>query len=50
MQRSLARAKRGADSVRDDLRAYGQEHPGDPWAVFGIDQTGILKQGMTLPL
>jgi SRSO17 transposase len=45
MQRLLAGAKWDTDAVRDDLRAYVQEHLSDPRAVLVIDETGFLKQG-----
>ena len=45
MQHLLARAKRDADGMRDDIRGYVAEHPGDPRAVLVVDQTGDLKKG-----
>src|SRR5919202_817724 len=45
MQRLLATADWDADAVRDDLRAYGVEHLGDPDAVLVIDETGFVKKG-----
>jgi DDE superfamily endonuclease len=43
----LARAVWDEDGVRDDLRAYGVEHLGDPEAVLVVDETGDLKKGTT---
>jgi SRSO17 transposase len=34
-----------AETVRDDLRGYVVEHPGDPDAVLVIDETGDPKKG-----
>ena len=41
----LARARRDADGVRDDVRGYVVEHLGDPGAVLVVDETGDLKKG-----
>src|SRR3712207_4407569 len=40
-----SRMRRDADAVRDDLRAYGVEHLGQPDGVLGLDETGLLKKG-----
>jgi hypothetical protein len=45
MQHLLARARRDADGVRDDLRSYVTEHLGDPGAVLVADETGDVKKG-----
>jgi len=45
MQHLLARAKRDADGVRDDVRGYVVEYLGDPGAVLVVDETGDLKKG-----
>ena len=45
VQRLLDAARWDADAVRDDLRAYGVEHLGDPRAVLVVDETGFLKKG-----
>src|SRR5512138_2854926 len=42
LQQCLYRAKWEADDLRDDLRAYGVEHLGDPQAVLVIDETGFV--------
>jgi SRSO17 transposase len=44
VQRLLATYEWDADLVRDDLRSYVVEHPGDPQAVLVIDETGFLKK------
>src|SRR5215467_11281158 len=49
MQHLLARARRDADGVRDDMRAYVIEQPGDPGAVLVIDETGDVKKGTATP-
>jgi SRSO17 transposase len=41
----LSRMHWDADAVRDDLRAYGVAHLGDPEAVLVLDETGFLKKG-----
>ena len=41
----LARARRDADGIRDDVRGYVAEHLGDPGAVLVIDETGDVKKG-----
>jgi SRSO17 transposase len=43
MQRLLAGARWDADALRDALRGYVVEHPGDPRAVLVLDETGFLK-------
>jgi SRSO17 transposase len=45
VQHLLGRALGDAEAVRQDWRAYGVEHRGDPHAVLGIDETGLLKKG-----
>jgi SRSO17 transposase len=45
MQHLLARAVWDEDGVRDDVRDYLVEHPGDPAAVLVVDETGDLKKG-----
>ena len=45
MQRLLRRADWDVDGVRDDVRAYVIEHPGDPDGVLIADDTGFLKKG-----
>lgn len=45
MQHLLARARRDADGVRDDVRGYVAEHLGDPRAVLVAGETGDLKKG-----
>jgi SRSO17 transposase len=35
--------------VRDDLRGYVIEHPGDPGAVLVVDETGDVKKGSATP-
>jgi SRSO17 transposase len=45
MQHLLARAKRDADGVRDDVRGYVLEHLGDPGAVLVAGETGDLTKG-----
>lgn len=45
LQHLLSRARRDADAVRDDLRAYVADHSGDPDAVLVVDETGDLKKG-----
>ena len=45
VQRLLATYRWDADGVRDDLREYVVEHPGDPEAALVVDETGFLKQG-----
>src|ERR671914_1674841 len=45
MQDFLARMRWDAEAVRDDLRAYVVEHPGDPGAVLVLDETGSVKKG-----
>lgn len=47
MQRLLNHARWDADQVRDDLRGYVVEPPGDPGAVLVVDETGFLKKGTT---
>jgi SRSO17 transposase len=47
MQRVLNEARWDADQVRDDLRGYLVEPPGDPGAVLVVDETGFLKKGTT---
>jgi SRSO17 transposase len=44
VQRRLATARRDADAVRDDLRAYVAEHLGAPRGVLVVDETGVLKK------
>jgi SRSO17 transposase len=39
------RARWAAEAVRDELRASLVEHLGDPQAVLGLDETGLLKKG-----
>jgi hypothetical protein len=45
MQRLLSTAHWNADTVRDDLIAYVQDHLADPEAILIIDETGFLKKG-----
>src|ERR687883_874921 len=45
VQRLLDAARRDADAVRDDLRAYVVEHLGDARGVLVVDETGFLKKG-----
>ena len=45
MQRLLSTAHWNADTVRDDLIAYVQDHLADPDAILIIDETGFLKKG-----
>src|SRR3954449_12614700 len=42
MQDFLSRVRWDADAVRDDLRAYVVERPGDPEAVLVLDETGFV--------
>ncbi|MGP3737625.1 IS701 family transposase (plasmid) [Streptomyces sp. GDS52] len=45
MQHLLGRARRDADTVRDDVREYVPEHPQDKNAVLVVDETGDVKKG-----
>ena len=45
VQDFLGRMRWDAEAVRDDLRAYGVEHLGDPEAVLVLDETGFVKKG-----
>lgn len=45
MQRLLRSARWDADAVRDDVRAYVQEHLGAADGVLIVDETGFLKKG-----
>ena len=45
VQRLLRTARRDAEAVRDDVRAYAVEHLGDPRAVLVVDETGFPKKG-----
>ena len=45
MQRLLSTYVWDADLVRDDLRDYVVEHPGDVRGVPVVDETGFLKKG-----
>ena len=45
MQHFLARGRRDADAVRDDIRGYVTAHLGHPQAVLVVDETGDLKKG-----
>src|ERR1700741_1960855 len=45
MQRLLRRADWDVDGVRDDVRDYVIEQPGDPDGVLIVDDTGFLKKG-----
>nr|WP_211128009.1 IS701 family transposase [Streptomyces yatensis] len=45
MQRLLRYARRDADAVRDDIRAYAVEHLGAEGAVLIVDETGFVKKG-----
>jgi SRSO17 transposase len=47
LQHLLGRALWDADAVRDDLRAYVQEHLWTPEGVLVLDETGFLKKGDT---
>ena len=49
MQHLLSRARRDAGGVRDDVRSYVVEHPGDPGAVLVVDETGDVKKGSATP-
>jgi SRSO17 transposase len=49
MQHLLARARRDADGVRDDMRAYVTGQPGDPGAVLVTGQTGDVNKGTATP-
>src|SRR3954451_4474774 len=45
MRDFLSRVRRDAEAVRDDLRAYVVEHPGDPDAALVLDETGFVRKG-----
>ncbi|MGI8477056.1 MAG: transposase, partial [Thermomicrobiales bacterium] len=45
IQRLLRSARRDADAVRDDLRAYAAERLGGPAAVLVVGGTGFLRKG-----
>lgn len=45
MQHLLARARRDADGVRDDLSGYVIGHLGDPGAVLVAGETADVKKG-----
>ncbi len=45
VQRLLYNYRWDADLVRDDLRDYVVEHPGDADGVLVVDETGFLKKG-----
>src|SRR5215217_7263725 len=45
MQRLLNAADWDVDAVRDDLRSYVTEHPGEPAGVLIVDEAGFLKKG-----
>jgi SRSO17 transposase len=45
VQHWLGRARWDTEAVREDLRAYGVQHLGDPQAVLVLDETGFLKKG-----
>lgn len=45
LQHFLARAKWDAEAVRDDVREYVVEHPGDTDAALVVDETG--RRAMT---
>ncbi len=45
MQRLLNAAAWDTDGMRDDLRDYAVEHPGEPDGVLTVDETGFLKKG-----
>lgn len=45
LQHLLGRAKRDADLVRDDLRAFVLDHLADDQAVLVVDETSGLKKG-----
>ena len=45
MQRLLRRADWNVDGVRDDVRGYVVEQPGDPDGVLIADETGFIKKG-----
>jgi hypothetical protein len=45
MQRLLASAVVDDSGLRDDLRGYVTDHPGDPAAVLIVDETGDVKKG-----
>lgn len=39
----------GRRRVRDDVRSYVVEQPGDPGAVLVADETGDVKKGTATP-
>ncbi len=45
VQEFLSRVHWDADAVRDDLRAYVEEHLGAPGGVLVLDETGFIKKG-----
>ncbi|MFJ8532332.1 IS701 family transposase [Streptomyces sp. NPDC093591] len=45
MQRLLRSARRDADAVRDEVRAYAVEHLGSEGGVLILDETGFVKKG-----
>jgi DDE superfamily endonuclease len=45
MQRLLKSAAVDDGGLRDDLRGYVVEYPGDPGAVLVVDETGDVKKG-----
>jgi SRSO17 transposase len=49
MQHLLARARRDAGRVRDDLRSYVAAQLGDPDAVLVVDETGDVKKAPRRP-
>jgi len=47
MQRLLSTARWDPDAVRDDLRGYVVERLGGPGGVLVVDDSGMIKKGMT---
>lgn len=45
LQQFLYRGRRDADELRNSLRKYTIDHPGESDGVLVIDETGFLKQG-----
>jgi hypothetical protein len=43
----LKRADWNADAVRDELRTYVIQHLADPTGVLVLDETGLVKKGIT---
>src|SRR5713226_7358325 len=45
VQRLLAEADWDEEAVRDDLRAYVNEHLGEGGGILVVDETGFVKKG-----